>query len=141
MRILGFQKLWPKLTQGWEFTTFRLPRTDKDWQPKEIVQVVLKPRSKQRVMLGTAEIRAVRPRQFPREITKLPIDHKVPYITDEEAKIDGFADVREMYEWMLKAHGHDDRLMFFPINKLVLRWVTIKTLKGESDGIQSKDSG
>lgn len=126
MRILGFQKIWPKLTQGWEFTTFRLPRADKDWQPKEVVQIVLKPRSKERVLLGTAEIRKVEARQFPRQMIGLALQHGVPYITDSEAKIDGFADVDDMFTWMLKTHGHDDRFIFLPMNKLLLRWVTIK---------------
>jgi hypothetical protein len=125
MRILGFSKMWPKLTQGWEFTTFRLPRLDKDWQPKETVQIVLKPRSKERVLLGTAEIRKVEPRQFPRQMIKLSLQHGVPYITDSEAKIDGFNDLDDMFKWMLKTHGHDDRFLFEPINKLILRWVTM----------------
>jgi hypothetical protein len=127
MRILGFSKVWPKLTQGWEFTTFRLPRLDKDWQPKETVQIVLKPRSKERVLLGTAEIRKVEPRQFPKWLTSMAWKD-TPYITDEEAKIDGFSDVQEMFKWMLKTHGHDDRFHFQPINKLILRWVTMKPI-------------
>lgn len=126
MRILGFSKIWPKLTEGWEFTTFRMPRTDKDWHPKEVVQIVLKPRSKERVILGTAEIRKVETRQLPRQMINLALQHGVPVITDSEAKVDGFADTREMYLWMLRSHGHDDRFMFCPLNKLSLKWVTIK---------------
>jgi len=125
MRILGFSKLWPKLTEGWEFTTFRVPRLDRDWQPKEVVQIVLKPRSKNRVVLGTAEIRKVEPRQFPRQMINLALQHGVPYITNDEARIDGFADMREMYQWMVKTHGHDDRFFFLPINKLTVRWITM----------------
>jgi hypothetical protein len=56
---------------------------------------------------------------------RLSLQHGVPYITDNEAKIDGFTDVRDMYLWMLRSHGHDDRFCFLPINKLVLKWVKI----------------
>lgn len=45
MRILGFSKHWAKLDNP-EFTTFRFPRKDKDWQIGETVKIVIKPRSK-----------------------------------------------------------------------------------------------
>ena len=121
MRILGFQKLWDKLTKGWEFTTFRLPRADKDWQVNELVQVVLKPRSKKKVKLGTAIIVAIEPREFDKR--QSPI---APCVTDKEAILDGFNGKEDMYNWMTKTHGHDDRFIFNPMNKLTLKWVTIK---------------
>jgi len=55
VRILGFSKKWTKLNQD-EFTTFRLPRKDKDWQLEEVVQVVFHPRHKDREVLSIAQI-------------------------------------------------------------------------------------
>lgn len=56
MRILGFSQKWHKLNNGILFTTFRFPRKDKDWEIEEVVQIVYKPRSKQREPLGIARI-------------------------------------------------------------------------------------
>jgi len=62
MRILGFSKKWGKLNKQWfqrelhTFTTFRYPRRDRDWEVEEVVQVVYKPRSKEREPLGIARI-------------------------------------------------------------------------------------
>ena len=61
MRIMGFQKQWvnqltgkPKLSEE-EFTTFRWPRRDRDWEVGETVRVVMNPRTKERIPLGEAE--------------------------------------------------------------------------------------
>ena len=109
MRILGFAKMWDKLKQL-EFTTFRYPRRDRDWRLGESVQIVIKPRSKDREYLGYAEIIAIWS------------DH-MEDISDEEAQQDGFIDAKDMKAWLRKTYGSDDRWVFcVPMNKLTLRW-------------------
>ncbi len=107
MRILGFSKKWDKLN-GIEFTTFRFPRKDRDWEAGEVVQVVFKPRSKEREILGSARI-----------------NHKssvgIMNITEEEAIKDGFLGCRDMEAWMIKTHGESKTWQ--PMNKLTLRWL------------------
>jgi len=51
MRILGVSKKWDKLKNEMLFTTFRFPRKDRDWAVEEVVQLVYKPRSKEREIL------------------------------------------------------------------------------------------
>jgi len=114
MRILGFKELWWKLSQD-EFTTFRFPRKDKDWQVGEVVQVVYKPRSKNRDILGTAEIIRKEPRWI-----KPKLRDDIPDITEEEVVADGFEGWREMWAWLLKSYDIR-RLLREPINKLTLR--------------------
>jgi hypothetical protein len=120
MRILGFTKKWDKLRQD-EFTTFRFPRLDRDWYVGEVVQVVYKPRSKAREVLGVARIIS----KEPRDITgwqqwSLPTMH--PSVGQEEALADGFSSRDDMFEWLRKAHRgrgiHSNQ-----INKLTLRWL------------------
>jgi hypothetical protein len=109
MRVLGFSKKWAKL-QIIEFTTFRLPRRDKGWMLGERVQVVFNPRSKDREILGIADI--VRKEQI-----------WLDQITDLEAEKDGFpGGVSEMFGWLNKAHD-PERLDQEPLNKLTLRWI------------------
>ena len=121
MRILGFSCKWDKLhlelpiSERPDFTTFRYPRYDKDWQVNEQVQPVYKPRSKEREVLGIAEIMFKDRR---RTICSIPND--APQITDEEAREDGFADFADMYKWLVKTHGEVEAT--FTINKLTLRW-------------------
>lgn len=115
MRILGFSKKWAKLQRD-EFTTFRFTRRDRDWEVGEIVQVVYKPRSKEREILGVAliitkELRNVAPDWGQGELL---------VITNEEAIMDGFANWGEMFDWLGKAHGLH-RLATEPMNKLTLR--------------------
>ena len=55
MRILGFSRKWDKLKND-TFTTFRFERRDADWTVGEVVQVVYKPRTKGREILGVATI-------------------------------------------------------------------------------------
>lgn len=128
MRILGFSKKWPKLQQE-EFTTFRLPRRDRDWQVGEQVQIVYRPRSKEREVLGVAEIVSKEVRS---PVRLAPLDG-IPIITDEEALADGFEGKRNrfgvwkspyfvMWEWLWDAHDIR-RLMQEPINKLTLCWM------------------
>ena len=111
MRILGFSKKWDKLYQK-EFTTFRCLRRDKDWEVGEQVQIVYKPRSKDKELMGIAEI----------------IDrcekHIATYgfrmgVTNEEAQADGFENRDDMLRWMVKTYGGLPSLM----NKLLLAWV------------------
>lgn len=107
MREIGFGQMWPKLQQV-EFTTFRFCRKDRDWAVGEVVRVVFKPRSKQRKVLGTAEIVSKEPR-FP------------PPVSEDEAIQDGFLGRGDMAYWIFKTHG--DRLLSEPMNKLTLRWI------------------
>jgi hypothetical protein len=115
MRILGFSKHWPKL-DTFEFTTFRLPREDKDWHVGEVVQIVIRPRSKDREVLGIATIvsKEVRwGRECPFREPKA--------ITEQEAIEDGFNSLEEMRQWLTAAHGARFRGQ---INKLVLNSFT-----------------
>ena len=115
MRVLGFSLKWPKLRQP-EFTTFRLRRRDKDWQVGELAQVVIKPRSKEREVMGPAEILTKEPRRLLGSSAR-----HYQYITTSEAVADGFSSLSDMEAWLLKAHG--SRVLEEPINKLTLRWV------------------
>lgn len=83
------------------------PRNDKDWFVGEQVQVVLKPRSRNREKLGLAVI-------INKEVRCRAID-------DNEAKADGFNDCREMEAFMVKAHGIAKTRQ--PMNKITLRKV------------------
>lgn len=106
MRILGFSKKWPKLSQS-EFTTFRFPRCDKDWFLGEEVQIVIHPRRKGGGdKLGTAEI--------------IGKESRLGAQNDTEAQADGFIDCRDMERWMIKTYG--EAKTFKPMNKLTLKW-------------------
>ena len=119
MRILGFQKRWQKLS-NLEFTTFRYPRGDYDWQVGEQVKVVFQPRRKGGgEVLGIAEIIKKEKREFDKEYFEIVKDG-VALITEEEAIVDGFPSVSDMIKWLEKTYG---RLDWMPrMNKLVLRW-------------------
>jgi len=125
MRILGFQrKDWlnyltgkPKLEED-IFTSFRFSRRDKDWAIGEIVQVVVKPRSKEREVLGKAVILNKEKRYMPRPLEKLGY----PHITDDEVKRDGFTDLYLMWKWLFYIYGWQ-RLVDEPMNKLTLQWI------------------
>ena len=111
MRVLGFSKKWPKLSMD-EFTTFRFPRKDTDWQVGEIVQIVYHPRSnKDREIIGTAKI-----------IIKQPYCLKPTgsylYPTQEDAEADGFPDVDQFLDFFYESYG--DRIFSEPMNKLTL---------------------
>lgn len=107
MRILGFSKKWDKLQQP-QFTTFRLSRRDRDWEEGEVIQVVYKPRSKNREILGSAEI-----------VNKE--SRRLHQLTHSETVEDGFKGILNMSEWLLEAHGK--RLFDEGLNKLTLRWI------------------
>ena len=102
MRILGFSKKWNKLNDI-EFTTFRFPRKDRDWFAREEVQVVFKPRSKEREPLGVAIIISLE-------------SVIIKDITEFEAAWDGFNNALEMWCFLGKPRGDES------INKLTLRW-------------------
>ena len=114
MRIMGFSRKWGKLKND-TFTTFRFKRRDADWQVNEQVQIVYKPRSKDREYLGIAEI-------IGREL-KVIKSHRqtVLGITDEEAIEDGFEDYWDMKLWLFQVYG--SRCFGKVMNKLTLRWV------------------
>lgn len=109
MRILGVSKKWDKLQQE-EFTTFRYPRKDKDWQIGELVQIVYKPRSKEREILGTASIVSKEPKP------------SFLYVTFREAINDGFPNLNAMENWLIKTHGLE-KCNRESMNKLTLRWI------------------
>ena len=108
MRILGFSKKWGKLQQP-EFTTFRFERKDKDWGVNEVVQIVYKPRSKEREVLGMAKI-------VGRKSKHIPVD-----VAEQEAIEDGFPNCFQMWLWFRETYGR--RKMYQPMNKLTLVWV------------------
>ncbi len=129
MRILGFSKKWNKLEQD-TFTTFRFGRKDKNWQVGEVVQIVYKPRSKEREPLGSAVILNKEPRCMFRLGSKLT----EPKVTNDEANEDGFPDGRDQYgnrksgyyfmwEWLFDTYG-GQRLIDEPMNKLSLKWIS-----------------
>ena len=108
MRILSFSKRWQKLSNP-TFTTFRFPRKDKDWFVGEVVQVWLKTRSPEREYICEAVIVAK---------NYLPLY----FVTNAEAREDGFANKRDMFMWVLKAHGGKRAVAEnFMMNKLTLR--------------------
>lgn len=112
MRILGMTVKWQKLVDE-KFTTFRYKRRDRDWEEGETVQVVFRPRSKTREVLGVARIIAKERRCL------FLTEPGVPVVTNQEAIADGFADLNAMFKWMLKAHrGRGPQTL----NKLTLRW-------------------
>ena len=108
MRVLGFSKMWPKLSNQ-TFTTFRFPRKDKrDWEIGEVVQVVFKPRSPEREILGSAEITC-------KQVVL------IGDITDVEAQIDGFRCSADMFEWLYRTYRLPELALRW-MNKLTLRW-------------------
>mgnify|MGYP001585030723 FL=1 len=109
MRILGFSKKWNKLTNQ-QFTTFRFQRRDKDWEIGEQVQVVYKPRSKEREILGIAQIIA---KDF----------CNIRELSQTDAIQDGFLDREDMMKWLDKVYK--GRIYEEPMNKLTLKWVII----------------
>lgn len=111
---MGFQKQWinhltgkPKLSED-EFTTFRFPRKDKDWEVGEVVQIVLKPRTKERIPLGEALIVSKEPRS----------DSLATGFCDGEAQRDGFHSAIELIDFLTKGKPSCG---LHP-NRLTLRW-------------------
>ena len=122
MRILGFSQKWPKLEQE-EFTTFRFPRRDRDWQVGEQVQIVIHPRKKGGgEHLGIAKI-------IKKELRKIATAHSEYRPTEQEAVEDGFENLKTMNEWFRDTHG--SRIFQEPVNKLTLKWLAPPENKGE----------
>lgn len=118
MRILGFSKKWPKLEQE-EFTTFRFPRKDRDWGVGEVVQIVFKPRGKDKEVLGVARISSKEKRWAFDSI--FSETGGILHVSLKEAVGDGFSDIEDMTIWLFdtyKERFHDE-----PMNKLTLRWL------------------
>lgn len=121
MRILGFSRIdWqnfdthgPKMV-ALKFSTWRWARRDTDWYMGELVQVVLKPRSNERVVLGTAGLSSVQPREL-------------YSITDEEARADGFGQSWELRSY-LSTERYRRKLKYgHTLNKIVVEWLTWNT--------------
>jgi len=103
MRILGYSRKWDKLQKPIH-TTFRYPRRDRDWAIGERVQIVYKPRSKDREVLQIATIIKKESKQL-------------SDITHNEAVEDGFINLYAMFEFLGKNRSSD---FHRPINKLTL---------------------
>jgi len=122
MRIMGFQKQWvnqltgkPKL-EGNRFTTFRFPRKDRDWEVGETVQIVMKPRTKERIPLGEAVI-------VSKEIKSLivgPICRNRNSITNDEAQMDGFHSAIDLVDFIMEERPLSNWGLH--PNRLTLRW-------------------
>ena len=118
MRILGFSEKLEKLNKK-EFTSFRPRRKDRDWGVCEDVQVVYKPRSKNREVLGVAKIIEREPRFMASYMLGGQFAFNVSHL---EAVEDGFENIVEMMKWFKKTYG-EDCLTQKVMNKLTLRWV------------------
>lgn len=131
MRILGFSKKWTKLNSEVLFTTYRFPRKDKDWQVEEVVQIVYKPRSKEREPLGIARIIRKEPKDLNKEYHYNFGSYSQPNtpdtITPDEAEQDGFTgmhgggDTKKMRQFFIDTYGYAKCKE--PVNKLTLYWV------------------
>ena len=123
MRIMGFQRQWvnqltgkPKLSEE-EFTTFRWPRRDRDWVVDETVQIVMNPRTKERIPQGEAIIVSKEPRTI---INANPNFYtETPHITDSEAQMDGFLLAIYLIDFLIQGKP---RHWIYPVNRLTLRW-------------------
>lgn len=137
MRILGFSKKWPKLhldepiEDRPPFTTFRMPRRDKDWSVEEVVQVVYKTRTKDREVLGVARIIRKQPKDLNKRWSYYPLPsypNTPDMITPKDAEEDGFTgmhgggDIEKMTKFFWDSLGYS-RCMSEPINKLTLYWI------------------
>ena len=125
MRILGFSKKWGKLNQD-VFTTFRFPRKDRDWEVEELVQVVYKPRSKERRILGIARIIRKEPKNLNKNFNYYS-PNTLDTITPQEAEDDGFTgmhgggDTKKMRQYFVDTYGYSKCKE--AINKITLYWV------------------
>ena len=136
MRILGFSKKWDKLNKRWferdrhTFTTFRFPRKDKDWEVEELVQVVYKPRSKEREPLGIARIIRKQEKDLSKKFYGFGDICKDPdVITPAEAYEDGFSgmhgggDIQKMLDFLRESSTFEQYYRVSKVNKLILYWI------------------
>lgn len=130
MRILGVSKKWCKLN-NLLWTTYRFPRHDKDWQVEEVVQVVYKPRSKDREPLGIARIIRKEPKDLNKRWQYWPsqaFPNTPDMIKPNEAEEDGFTgshgggDFEKMRRYFIETYGYT-RCSKELINKLTLYWL------------------
>jgi hypothetical protein len=131
MRILGVSQKWGKLNNDL-FTTFRFPRKDKDWQVEEVVQMVYKPRSKGRKILGVARIIRKQRKDLNKHWSYFPhpsYPNTLDMITPGEAEADGFTgmhgggDTEKMRKFFIDTYGYSKCKE--PINKLTLYWLEL----------------
>jgi len=132
MRILGFSKKWGKLNNDILFTTFRFPRKDKDWQVDELVQVVYKPRSKNREHLGVARIIRKQEKDLSKRWSYYPSPSQPntpDMITHKEAADDGFTgmhgggDLKKMLDFLRESSTFEQYYRVSKVNKLTLYWL------------------
>ncbi len=126
MRILNFQKKWPKLNNSLLFTSFRYARRDKDWQVEEVVRVCYRTRFPDREELGVARIIRIDERDMSKRWSPYAT-HLRPNTEDTippwEAAEDGFygmhgsGNVEKMREF-IRQPGRGDI-----VNKLTLYWI------------------
>ena len=137
MRILGFSKKWPKFELNKPvgerelFSTYRFTRKDKDWEVEELAQIVYKPRSKEREILGIARIIRKQPKDLKKRWSYYPTPrcpNTPDMITPYEAEQDGFTgmhgggDFEKMHRFFIDTYGYS-RCENEPINKLILYWL------------------
>ncbi len=130
MRILGFSKKWDKLDKDL-FTTYRFPRKDRDWEVEEVVQIVYKPRSKEREPLGVARIIRKESKDLNKRFNYFvggySESNTSDTITPDEAESDGFTgmhgggDTEKMRQFFIDTYGYSK--CKDPINKLTLYWI------------------
>ena len=136
MRILGFSKKWDKLNKQWferdrhTFTTFRFPRRDKDWEIEELVQIVYKPRSKEREPLGIARIIRKQEKDLRKKYYGFgDICKDADVITPSEAYEDGFVamhgggNIEEMLDYLRGSSTYEQFYRVGRVNKLTLYWL------------------
>ena len=103
------------------FTTWRMPRRDRDWEAGEVVKVVYKNRSPQhRRELGTAVIISKVPRSLTSGWGRVTSGYGISH---EEAQLDGFRNAHETHVFLQKSHG--ERYWEEDINILLLCWIEI----------------
>jgi hypothetical protein len=133
MRILSFSEKWPKLhlelpiEHRPDFTTFRYWYWQEGWP----VQIYYKARSREhREKLGEATIYKAEPRELDKWIAEKGWND-YPRTTNAEARMDGFADLDNMVNFMQKQYGLD----WHPVmNKLTLKWGCSKVIgEGNSE--------
>jgi len=137
MRILGVTEKWPKLQlnkpleERGLFTTFRFERKDRDWEVEELAQLVYKPRSKQREVLGVVRIIRKQPKDLNEHWQYYPwpaSPNTSDMVTLAEAAEDGFirmhggGDIEKMHRFFIDTYGYS-RCQKERINKLTLYWV------------------